>query len=103
VRHSQRRIEARLAHAASLAAFPLGEANAAREALKILSGMSVRLSVGVDGDSLRPASHALLAENLLALHAETGHEHPRAARKNWVRLAIDAEIANENGSVNARG
>jgi len=78
----QRRIEARLAHVARLAAFPSGEAMAARKTVKILPGMRVRLSIGVDGNSLRPTSHALLAEGLLALHAHTGHERPRMGRKN---------------------
>jgi len=55
---------------------------AARKTVKILPGMRVRLSIGVDGNSLRPTSHALLAEGLLALHAHTGHERPRMGRKN---------------------
>jgi hypothetical protein len=74
---------------------------AAREALKILPGMSVRMSVGVNGDGLHSASHALLAENLLALHAHAGQERPRMAPKNWVGLAIAGEVPNENRSLNA--
>jgi hypothetical protein len=75
---------------------------AAREALKILPGMIVRMSVGVNGDGLHSASHALLAENLLALHAHAGQERPRMVPKNWVGLGIAAETANGSGSVNAR-
>jgi hypothetical protein len=78
----QHRIEARLAHAARLAAFPFGEAMAAPEALKILRGIRLRLSVGVSGGSFRSASLALFSENLLALHAHTSHERPRMGRKN---------------------
>jgi hypothetical protein len=95
MRIPQRRIEAHFAHAARLTAFPSGEAMAAREALKIPPGMGVRLSFGVEeGDSLRPASHALLAEDLLALHAHAGHEHTRMSRKNWVKLGFVAKTAN---------
>jgi hypothetical protein len=72
VRLWQRRIEARLAHAARLAAFPSGEATAAREAFKILPSRSIRLSVGVNEDSFRPALYTFLAEDLLALHADAG-------------------------------
>lgn len=101
VRLSQRRIEARLAHAACLATLALSEAVAAGMALEFLPTMSVRLLVGVDGDSLRPAADALLAEDFLALHAHTGHERPRMGRTNRVGLAIAAETT--NGSENARG
>ena len=103
MRIPQRRFEARLAHAARLTAFPSGEAMAAREALKILPGMSVRLNVGVNRDSLRPASHALLAEQFLALHADASHAHPRIVPKNCVGVAIAGETANGDEGVNAKG
>lgn len=76
---------------------------AAREALKILPGLSVRWSVGVNGDSFRPASHAFLAEDFVALHAHTGHDCPRMSRKYWVGLLLAAEIANRNRSAKERG
>jgi hypothetical protein len=98
VRLPQLGIEARLAHAARLAALALGEPMTAGRAPKLASGRDARMRVGVDRGSLRPATDALLAEDLLALHAHTGHERPRIGRKNGVGLAIAAETANGNAS-----
>jgi len=80
VRLSQRRIEARLAHAARLAALALREPMAARRALELNSGRRATLTAGMERDSFRPALGALLAEGLVALHAHTGHERPRMGR-----------------------
>ena len=59
------------------------------------------MTVGINWGSFRPASHALLAEDVLALHAHTRHERPRMGRKNWVGFAIAAETANGDRSANA--
>jgi hypothetical protein len=82
VRLSQRLIEALLAHAARLATLALGEPMSARRALEFLPGRSVRLRIGVNGDSFRPALLTLLAEQFLALNAHAGHERPHTGRKN---------------------
>ena len=67
----------------------------------MLPGRSVQLS-GVARDSFGSAPQAFLAEGFLAPDAHTGHEHRRMGRKNWLGLAIDAEIANGNEGVKAR-
>jgi len=103
VRLSQRRIEARLAHAASLAALALREPMAAAGALELNSGRRVTLGVRTERGGFRPATDAFLAEDLLALHAHAGHERPRMGRKDWAGFAIAAETASGNRSANARG
>jgi len=51
--------------------------------------------------SFRSAPTTLLAEDLLALHAEACHAHRRTVLKNWVGFAIASEVPNEDRSVNA--
>ncbi len=99
MRFSQHRIETLLAHAACLATLALGEPMSARWALELDSGRRVTLSIGINWGSFRPALNALLAEDVLALHAHTGHERPRMGRKKRVGLAIAGEVPNERRSV----
>ena len=103
VRLSQRLIETLLAHAARLTALAFCELVTAGRAPKLNSGRKVTLSVGMEGNSFRSASHAFLAEDLLALHADAGQERPRMGRKKCVGFAIAAEAANRNRSVNVGG
>lgn len=61
------------------------------------------MGVDADRDGFRPAPDALLAEDLLALHAHARHEHTRMWPKKWMGLGIAAETANGNSNANARG
>jgi hypothetical protein len=76
VRFPQCRLEATFAHSARLAALASDEAVTAGSAFKILLSRSIRFKIGVSWESLRPATDALLAEDLLALHTDSGHERP---------------------------
>jgi hypothetical protein len=67
------------------------------------TGRTDRALARSPSDSSRPAPDALFSENLLALHADTGHERSRTERENWGGLAIAAEIENGNWSANASG
>jgi hypothetical protein len=78
----QRRVEARLAHTTSLAAVTLRKSVSTGRAPELDPSCRVTLSVGMERGSFRPASHALLAEDLLALHTHTGHDRPQMCRKN---------------------
>jgi hypothetical protein len=103
VRLLQSLIEAWLAHAARLAALTLREPMAAGSAPELSSGRRVTLSARRELGGFRPAPLAFLAEDFLALHAHTRHDHPRIERKNRFGLAIAAETADENRSVNVAG
>ncbi len=103
VRLSQRLIETRFAHPASLAAVALRKSVSTGRAPELDSGRRLTLTVGMDRGSFRSAPNALLAENLLALDADASHAHPRSMPKNWVGFAIATETAHGNGSVEARG
>jgi len=103
MRIPHRRFEARLAHAASLAAVALRKSVSTGRAPELDSSRRVTLRVGLERGSFRSAPNAFLAEEFVALHAHTGHDCPQMSRKNWVGLAIAAKTANGNGGVNARG
>lgn len=97
----QRRIEARLAHPASLATVALCKSVSTGWTLELDSGRRLTLTVGMERGSFCPAPKALLAENLLALHADANHAHTRIVPKKWAGLGIAAETANGSESVDA--
>ena len=55
---------------------------AACSARELNSGRMVTLSVGINWGSFRPALYTFLAEDVHALHADSGHKRPRMGRKN---------------------